>query len=97
MTVTDDTKLGPITVSDEVAEALRAGGPVVALESSGIPHGFPYPDNRRVALDVEKAVRAAGAIPARVGILDGRLVVGMSERRGRAARRGPGCPQGQYP
>lgn len=93
MTVTDDTKLGPITVSGEVAEALRAGGPVVALESSGIPHGFPYPDNRRVALDVEKAVRAAGAIPARVGILDGRLVVGMSEEEVERLAADPDVPK----
>ena len=70
-----------LSVSSEVAEALRNGAPVVALESSGIPHGFKYPMNREVALDVEQAVRKAGAVPARVGIIGGKFVVGMSEEQ----------------
>lgn len=70
-----------ITVNPEVADALRDGAPIVALESSGIPHGFKYPMNREVALDTEQAVRKAGAIPARVAIIDGKFVVGLTEEQ----------------
>lgn len=70
-----------ISMSDEVAEALRDNAPVVALESSGIPHGFEYPMNREVALDVEEAVRKSGAVPARIGIIGGKFVVGLSEEQ----------------
>ena len=68
----------PLTYSEEVLEALRAGDPVVALESNVITHGLPYPDNAATAAKVEAAVRAGGAVPATIGIDAGRLVVGMS-------------------
>ena len=61
-----------------VAEALAAGRPVVALESTVIAHGLPRPANVEVALAMEEAVRAAGATPATVALLDGRIVVGLS-------------------
>jgi len=61
----------------EVARALREGRPVVALESTLISHGLPYPQNLDVALASEAAVREAGAAPATVAIRDGRVLVGL--------------------
>lgn len=63
--------------SSEVADALRDGRPVVALESTLISHGLPYPQNLEVATASEDAVREAGAVPATVAIRDGRLLVGL--------------------
>src|SRR4051812_41853367 len=63
----------------EVAAALAAGTPVVALESTIISHGLPRPDNLRVAREIEAAVRAAGAVPATIGMLDGQLIVGLDD------------------
>lgn len=67
----------PIDVSQEVKDALYRGSPVVALESTIITHGMPHPTNMETALSVEKKVRAAGSIPATIGVLDGRIVVGL--------------------
>ena len=66
-----------LVVRDGVREALAAGGAVVALESTIISHGFPYPDNRDLARQVEATVRAAGAMPATIGLVDGRIIVGL--------------------
>jgi pseudouridylate synthase len=66
-----------LAVAPIVAEALLAGHPVVALESTLISHGLPYPQNLQVATDAEAAVRASGAVPATVAIHDGRLLVGL--------------------
>ncbi len=66
-----------LRVSDEVAEALAAGRPVVALESTLISHGLPFPVNLEVAAGAEEAVRAAGAVPATVAIRDGAIRVGL--------------------
>ncbi|MGN9809761.1 pseudouridine-5'-phosphate glycosidase [Micromonospora sp. BQ11] len=63
----------------EVAEALRAGGPVVALESTIVSHGLPRPDNLHVARQIEQAVRDAGAVPATIGMVAGHLVVGLDD------------------
>lgn len=65
-------------LSPEVAEALAGGRPVVALETTIVVHGLPAPQNLEVAAECEAAVREAGAVPATVGVLDGRLVVGLS-------------------
>nr|BFE30465.1 pseudouridine-5'-phosphate glycosidase [Actinomadura rugatobispora] len=65
-------------VSAEVAEALAAGRPVVALESTIIAHGLPRPRNLEVALELEDGLRAAGVMPATVGVVDGDLMVGLS-------------------
>jgi pseudouridine-5'-phosphate glycosidase len=62
----------------EVHDALRTGKPVVALESTLITHGLPYPTNRDTALAMEQAVRDNGAIPATIAILNGRITVGLS-------------------
>ncbi len=66
-----------LVVAPEVAEALRDGRPAVALESTLISHGLPYPQNLEVATASEAAVRDAGAVPATVAIRDGRLLVGL--------------------
>lgn len=63
--------------SDEVAAALRAGRPVVALESTLISHGLPFPVNLEVAAGAEAAVREAGGVPATVAIRDGAILVGL--------------------
>ena len=67
-----------LSVSSEVKSALAKGLPVVALESTIITHGMPYPENLAMARDVEDVVRAAGAVPATIAIMDGRLCVGVS-------------------
>jgi pseudouridylate synthase len=68
-----------IDVAPEVAEALAAGGPVVALESTIIAHGLPRPDNARIARELEDAVRAAGAVPATIALLDGTVRIGLDD------------------
>ncbi|MBS2963771.1 pseudouridine-5'-phosphate glycosidase [Actinocrinis puniceicyclus] len=68
-----------LRVAAEVAEALAAGAPVVALESTIISHGLPRPDNLRVARQIEQAVRQAGAVPATVAVVDGVARVGLDE------------------
>lgn len=68
-----------LDVAPEVAEALAAGKPVVALESTIISHGMPYPKNVETALNVEKVIRENGAVPATIAIIGGRLKAGLSE------------------
>ena len=68
-----------IEVAPEVAEALSRGGPVVALESTIIAHGLPRPDNARIARELEHAVRAGGAVPATIALLDGTVRVGLDD------------------
>ncbi len=67
----------PIVVTEEIREALAGGGAVVALETTLVAHGFPRPDGLEVAAESEREVRAAGAVPATVGVLDGRIRVGL--------------------
>lgn len=67
-----------LDVSPEVAEALRLGKPVVALESTIISHGMPYPQNVETALKVEAVIRENGAVPATIAIIGGRLKAGLS-------------------
>ena len=68
-----------LDVSPEVAEALAAGKPVVALESTIISHGMPYPQNVETALAVEEIIRENGAVPATIAIIGGRLKAGLSK------------------
>ncbi len=68
-----------LTVHPEVAGVLRAGGPVVALESTLVAHGLPRPDNLRVAREVEAAVREEGAVPATIALVEGQLRVGLDD------------------
>lgn len=67
-----------LRVNPEVKKAIEEGRPVVALESTIISHGMPYPRNVATALLVEKTIRDNGAIPATIGIIDGDAVVGMT-------------------
>lgn len=64
--------------SDEVRDALASGGPVVALESTIISHGMPYPDNVAMAREVEEIIRQGGATPATIAVLEGVPRVGLS-------------------
>ena len=68
-----------LDVKPEVAEAIAAGKPVVALESTIISHGMPYPQNVQTALEVERIIRENGAVPATIAIIGGRLKAGLTE------------------
>jgi len=68
-----------IRLSDEVQSALHERQPVVALESTVIAHGLPYPDNVAVAQAMEAAIRAEGAVPATIGIFAGRIKIGLTQ------------------
>ena len=70
-----------LDVSPEAAEALREGRPVVALESTIISHGMPYPQNVETALAVEDIVRANGAVPATCCVIGGRLKAGCTKEQ----------------
>jgi len=68
-----------LTFAPDVAAALKAGQPVVALESTIITHGMPYPQNLETARLVESEVRKSGAVPATIAVLDGQLHIGLSD------------------
>ncbi len=68
-----------LDIKPEVAEALAAGKPVVALESTIISHGMPYPQNVETALLVEKTIRGLGVVPATIAIIGGKLKAGLTE------------------
>lgn len=75
-----DSKLSPwLRLTPEVDEALRAGRPVVALESTVITHGLPRPVNLETARELEAEVRAQGAVPATIAILEGTIRVGLTD------------------
>ena len=67
-----------LALSDEVVAAVRDGAPIVALESTIISHGMPYPRNVGMALEVEALIRDAGAVPATIAVLDGAPRIGLS-------------------
>ncbi|MFQ5972624.1 MAG: pseudouridine-5'-phosphate glycosidase, partial [Alphaproteobacteria bacterium] len=71
---------GSLDIRPEVADALERGHAVVALESTAIAHGLPRPGNLETALELESLVRATGAVPATVGVLSGKLVVGLDRK-----------------
>lgn len=68
-----------LRMSAEVAQALARGRPVVALETSIVGQGLPAPHNLRAARDCESAIRKEGAVPATIGVLDGQIVVGLTD------------------
>lgn len=83
-----------LDIAPEVAEALAAGKPVVALESTIISHGMPYPQNVETALKVESIIRECGAVPATIAIIGGRLKAGLSkEEIDYLGRTGAGIPK----
>jgi len=67
-----------ITIAEEVRVALADGRPVVALESTVIAHGLPYPTNVEAARSMEDTIHAEGVVPATIGLLDGQIIVGLS-------------------
>ena len=68
-----------LTITDEIKQALQQGKPVVALESTILSHGMPYPENLEFAHKVEEIVRNLGVIPATTAIIDGKLKVGLTD------------------
>jgi pseudouridine-5'-phosphate glycosidase len=68
-----------LELAPEVADALAGGRPVVALESTIIAHGLPRPDNLRIAREIEDAVRAGGAVPATIAVVDGTARIGLDD------------------
>lgn len=69
-----------LDITPDLMDAINEGRPVVALESTIISHGMPYPQNAETALRVEQQVRAGGAVPATVGIIGGRMKAGLSPK-----------------
>jgi pseudouridine-5'-phosphate glycosidase len=69
--------ISAIKYSSEVAQALKTGKPIVALESTIISHGLPRPSNLDVALECESIVRKGGAVPATIALLDGKILIGL--------------------
>ncbi|MBZ2174412.1 pseudouridine-5'-phosphate glycosidase [Schnuerera sp. xch1] len=67
-----------LDINPEVLKAIKRGDPVVALESTIISHGMPYPQNVETAFNVEKIIRDKGVVPATIGIVNGRLKVGLT-------------------
>lgn len=67
-----------LNYSTEIAKALKNDEPIVALESTIIAHGFPYPDNIELAQELEKQAREAGVVPATIAIIDGEIKVGLT-------------------
>ena len=83
-----------LDIAPEVKEALDAGKPVVALESTIISHGMPYPQNVETALKVEEIIRECGAVPATIAIIGGRLKAGLShEEIDYLGKTGAGIPK----
>ena len=73
-----ETAMAHVDIFEPVAQALAAGRPVVALESTIITHGMPYPDNSRMAGNVERIIADEGATPATIAVVDGRIKIGLS-------------------
>src|SRR4051812_36387807 len=87
--IADNSRVN-LVLAPEVAAAHAAGRPLVALESTIIAHGLPWPDNLAIARELEAAVRAGGAVPATVAVVDGRCCVGLAgDQLERVARDGP--------
>lgn len=70
-----------LVITEEVEHALEAAKPVVALESTVITHGLPYPENLKLAQNMEQVVREHGAVPATVGVIDGRIHIGLTSEQ----------------
>ena len=77
--MTPETARPFVDILPPVAEALAAGRPVVALESTIITHGMPYPENSAMAANVEKIIAEEGAVPATIAVIGGRLKIGLSD------------------
>ena len=82
-----------VEVRAEVREALLAGAPVVALESTLISHGLPRPDNLELAREAELTVRAQGAVPATIGVVDGKAKIGLEDAELKLLATAEGIPK----
>lgn len=80
-----------LTISPDIQSALQDSRGVVALESTIITHGMPYPQNRETAERVEQAVREQGAVPATIAVIDGRITVGLDEQQLQSLARSTGA------
>ena len=69
----------PLDIHPEVQQALAENKPIVAFETALVTHGFPYPNNLQLALSLEDIVRSTGATPATIGIIGGRVKIGLKE------------------
>jgi len=67
-----------VDISEEIQNSIKGNGPVVALESTIISHGMPFPQNLETALEVESIIRKEGAIPATIAVVEGRIKIGLS-------------------
>lgn len=90
-TMTPETARSFIDIHAPVAAALAAGKPVVALESTIITHGMPYPDNSAMAANVEKIIADEGAVPATIAVIDGRIKIGLSDSERESLARASGA------
>lgn len=81
-----------LRISPEVEAALAENRPVVALESTIISHGMPYPQNVETALEVDRIIREKGVVPATIGVIHGEIIVGMD--RDEITYMGQGRPRG---
>lgn len=81
--------LPSLDIAADVADALAAGRPVVALESTIITHGMPFPDNAAMAARVEAIIREEGAVPATIAVIDGQLKIGLSDAEREALAQAP--------
>jgi pseudouridylate synthase len=82
-----------VEVRAEVTEALLAGAPVVALESTLISHGLPHPDNLELAREAELTVRAQGAVPATIGVVNGTAKIGLEDAELKLMATAEGIPK----
>jgi pseudouridine-5'-phosphate glycosidase len=89
--MTPETARPYTDIHPPVAEALAAGKPVVALESTIITHGMPYPDNAAMARNVEEIIRDEGAVPATIAVVAGRLKIGLSDQEREALAKSTGA------
>ena len=89
--MTAETARPFVDILPPVADALAAGRPVVALESTIITHGMPYPENSTMAANVEKIIAEEGAVPATIAVMDGRLKIGLSAEEREALARTSGA------
>jgi len=89
--MTPETATPHVDLHPPVAAALAAGRPLVALESTIITHGMPWPDNDRMAANVERIIEDEGAVPATIAVIDGRIKIGLSASEREALARTTGA------
>ena len=77
-----------LNVSPEISNAIKSANPVVALESTIITHGLPFPDNYQLAIKAEQLVREAGCVPATIAVIDGIAKIGLTRNEIKALARG---------